>query len=400
MDTSLKRLRKFSFAGAFWLSFDRHLKMRQSAQAFQPPFSKSQKARITAKLIKWFQQHRRDLPWRQDRDPYRIWVSEVMLQQTTVGQVIPYFLRFLETFPNLATLAKANEETVLRHWEGLGYYRRARDLHATARLLELSHGGTFPRDPNALGELPGMGRYTRNAVLSQAFNMRLPIVETNSQRVLCRLFGQPGNPADSVTKKWLWNAADQLLPHNAVGDFNQALMELGALVCTPAKPRCSGCPLSNDCVAFGKGLQDAIPPAPRPPRIESVQEVAGVLVKGQRILLLKRPPTGRWANMWEFPHGPFDNTSCERALETLLRERCGLKGEILQEIMLLKHSVTRFRISVTCFLVKWLSGRFRSDYYQSAKWLLPRELQAYPVSVPQRRLAKMLLSKTRQPNLF
>jgi A/G-specific adenine glycosylase len=366
----------------------------------QSSFSKPEKARITAKLIKWFRQHRRDLPWRQDRDPYKIWVSEVMLQQTTVGQVIPYFLRFFQSFPTLAALAKAEEQKVLRHWEGLGYYRRARDLHATARLVELTHGGIFPRDPQALSQLPGMGRYTCNAVLSQAFDMRLPIVETNSQRVLCRLFGQPGNPADSVIKKWLWSAADQLLPHRGVGDFNQALMELGALVCTPAKPRCTGCPLSKECVAFRKGLQGAIPAAPRPPRIETVQEVAGVLFKGRRILLVQRPSTGRWANMWEFPRGPFDNKSCEVALATLLKERCGLKGRILQEIMILKHSVTRFRISVTCFEVKWLSGRFRSDYYQSAKWLLPRELQAYPVSVPQRRLAKMLLSKTRQPNLF
>jgi A/G-specific adenine glycosylase len=374
--------------------------MGHNGKEFQSPFSRATTARINAKLIKWFRRHGRDLPWRHDRDPYKIWVSEVMLQQTTVGQVIPYFLRFLESFPNLASLAEADEQTVLRHWEGLGYYRRARDLHATARALALSHGGSFPRDPQALRQLPGMGRYTSHAVLSQAFGLRLPIVEANSQRVLCRLFGQPGHPADSITKNWLWRAAEHLLPRRHVGDFNQALMELGALVCTPAKPCCGECPLANECVAFCKGLQNTIPPAPRPPRIETVQEVAGVVFKGSRILLVQRPSTGRWANMWEFPHEIFDSKPCEQVLATLLRERCGLKGKIVEEIMLLKHAVTRFRISVTCFEVKWLSGRFRSDYYQAGKWLSPKELHHYPVSVPHRRLAKMLLSNSRQPNLF
>ncbi len=163
--------------------------MDQIERGSFPAISKSEARRVARKLVAWFHRNRRDLPWRHDRDPYRIWVSEVMLQQTTVNQVVPYFHRFMLAFPGLNALAQADEQEVLRVWEGLGYYRRARDLHAAAEIVALKHGGIVPSDPEQLGELPGMGRYTRNAILSQAFDLRFPIVEANSQRVLCRLFG-------------------------------------------------------------------------------------------------------------------------------------------------------------------------------------------------------------------
>src|SRR5262245_4865752 len=215
---------------------------------------------IRRRLLSWFKRNQRDLPWRHDRDPYRIWVSEVMLQQTTVATVSARFERFLQAFPTLAALAAADEQAVLREWEGLGYYRRARNLHAAARLMVQRHGGQLPDDPQIWAELPGVGRYILGAVLSQAFDRRLPIVEANSQRVLCRLFGRNSDPLEPRTKKWLWNTAEQLLPVRRSGDFNQALMELGALVCTPLHPRCEQCPISAQCVAFRTGRQHAIPP--------------------------------------------------------------------------------------------------------------------------------------------
>src|SRR5437764_8877912 len=174
------------------------------------------------RLLGWFDRHRRDLPWRRDRDPYRVWVSEVMLQQTQVATVVPYFERFLRAFPTLPDLAAADEQDVLRLWEGLGYYRRARDLHRAARRLVADHGGLVPDDPAALAGLPGLGRYTRNAVLSQAFDRRLPILEANSQRVLSRLFARGEDPRGGPARRWLWQAAEELLPARQAGAFNQA----------------------------------------------------------------------------------------------------------------------------------------------------------------------------------
>jgi A/G-specific adenine glycosylase len=199
-------------------------------------------------LLRWFDRHRRDLPWRATRDPYRIWVSEVMLQQTTVAAVVPYFLRFLDKFPTLVELARADEQDVLRLWAGLGYYRRARNLHQAAKALVENHGGHLPDDPAVWQLLPGVGRYMLGAIMSQAFDHRLPIVEANSQRVLCRLFGKRGDVSREPVKSWLWRTAAAILPRKRVGDFNQAMMELGALVCTARVARCGECPVRTVCV--------------------------------------------------------------------------------------------------------------------------------------------------------
>ena len=228
-----------------------------------------------------------------------------MLQQTQVATVIPYFERFLSAFPTLADLAAAEEQDVLRLWEGLGYYRRARDLHQAARAIVARHNGRFPEDPTAVRGLPGLGRYTCNAVLSQAFDSRLPILEANSQRVLSRLFGRAEDPRQGPARRWLWQAAEEILPARDVGAFNQALMELGALVCTPAAPRCSSCPLAGRCVARQLGQQETIPARTAPPQVSRVEETAVVVRRGPTVLLVQRPQGGRWAGLWEFPHGPL-----------------------------------------------------------------------------------------------
>src|SRR4051794_9346095 len=259
---------------------------------------------LRRRLLAWFDKHRRDLPWRQDRDPYRIWVSEVMLQQTTVAAVVPYFERFLAAFPTLADLAAADEQDVLKLWEGLGYYRRARHLHQAARRLTAEHGDALPDDPAVWRELPGVGRYILGAVLSQAFDRRLPIVEANSLRVLCRLFGYAGDPRGGEGQRWLWETAAKVLPAKRAGDFNQALMELGALVCTPAAPRCGDCPLAGECEARKRGLQEVIPRKADRPDVTEVRGGARGVRRGSRVLLVQRPADARrWANMWELPHG-------------------------------------------------------------------------------------------------
>jgi A/G-specific adenine glycosylase len=355
---------------------------------------------VRRRLLAWFARHRRDLPWRRDRDPYRIWVSEIMLQQTQVATVVPYFERFIQAFPTLADLAAADEQTVLRLWEGLGYYRRARDLHRTARRLVAEHGGRFPNDPAAAAALPGLGRYTTGAVLSQAFDRRLPILEANSQRVLCRFLGERGEPGRGPVRRRLWQAAEALLPARRVGEFNQALMELGALVCSPGAPACPRCPLAGHCQARRLGVQDEIPVRQVQPQAVSVQEAGIVVWRGPDVLLVQRPADGRWAGLWEFPHGTLeDGESHEDAARRLLRQLTGLRADLGSEVLTLRHGITHYRITIVCFEAWHRGGTFRSPFYQGARWVPPARLRDFPVSAPQRRLAEAL-GRARQRTLF
>jgi A/G-specific adenine glycosylase len=339
------------------------------------------------RLLRWFSLHARSLPWRANRDPYRIWVSEVMLQQTQVATVIPYFERFLNAFPTLTDLAAADEQDVLRLWEGLGYYRRARHLHQSARKLVQDHAGALPDDPEIWRQLPGVGKYILGAVLSQAFGRQLPIVEANTKRLLCRLFGRHGDPKSSEVTRWLWQAAQSILPKKQVGDFNQALMELGSQICTPTNPRCAQCPLKSDCTAYREGLQEKIPTKLAIPPTEEVRETAVVIRRGSRVLLVRRPSTGRWANMWEFPHSAWeDDETDERVAQRILKD-VGIEAEVARELKTIKHPVTRFRITMVCWEAIYRSGRFRSSFYEESRWLKPADLHSYPVSSPQRKLA-------------
>jgi A/G-specific adenine glycosylase len=350
-------------------------------------------------LLPWFDAHQRDLPWRRDRDPYRIWVSEIMLQQTQVATVVGYFDRFLIAFPTLADLARADEQEVLRLWAGLGYYRRARDLHRSAR--RLAEFGGLPDDPDILADLPGFGRYTLNAVLSQAYDRRLPILEANSQRVLSRLFARADDPRGGAARRWLWEAAEALLPERRVGAFNQALMELGALVCTPTNPDCDNCPLKRCCSAHRQGRQQEIPTRAAAPAITAVHEAAVVIRRGERVLLVQRPSTGRWANMWEFPHGerhPEEDTA--DAAVRLAAELTGLQVDLGPELMTLTHAITRYRVMLACFEAESRRGDFRSDFYPKGEWLTPEELGERPVSSPQRRLIAALTQPNRQRRMF
>ncbi|MHB1425811.1 MAG: A/G-specific adenine glycosylase [Gemmataceae bacterium] len=356
---------------------------------------------LARRLFAWFARHQRDLPWRRDRVPYRIWVSEVMLQQTQVAAVIPYFEQFLRAFPTVQALANAEEHEVLRLWEGLGYYRRARDLHRAAREIVARHNGQFPDDPVLAASLPGLGRYTCNAVLSQAFDRRLPILEANSQRVLSRLFGLVEDPRRGAARRWLWQAAEKILPNREVGAFNQALMELGALVCTPSAPNCPRCPLASRCLARKLGQQESIPPRTTPPEILRVQEAAVVVRRGAEVLLVQRPLEGQWAGLWEFPHGPLlDGEPHDAAATRLPHQLTGLQVKLGPELLTIRHGITRYRITMTCFEAELAGGAFQSSFYVAGRWLSLAALATYPVSSPQRRLARFLLSPSRQRRLF
>jgi A/G-specific adenine glycosylase len=350
------------------------------------------------KLLHWFDRHQRNLPWRKSRDPYRIWVSEVMLQQTQVATVVRYFEPFIRAFPSIKALAAAPEQAVLREWEGMGYYRRARHLHQAARQLCRDYGGRLTDDPEMFVGLPGVGRYILGAVLSQAFDRRLPIVEANSRRVLHRLFARKRRLAAKRTgarsygDTWLWKVAEDVLPTRRVGDFNQALMELGALVCTPNEPRCDSCPLSESCETKRLGLQATIPGRRLTPEEIRIQEVAVVIRRGSRVLLVQRPPDSRWANMWEFPHDQVRHgEKLNSAASRIARNVVGLRVKLGRELQTLKHAVTKHRITLSCFEGRYLGGTFRSNFYRQKRWLTPAQIHDFPVSAPQRRLAMSLL---------
>src|SRR5262249_24496015 len=271
----------------------------------------------------------------------RVWLREVTLQHTPVAAVAPRFEQFLVAFPTVHALAAADEQSVLKVWEGMGYYGRARNLHRAARTLVANHGGLLPDEPAIWAELPGVGRYILGAVLSQAFDRPLPIVEANTKRVLCRLFGQTGDPSSAPVQGWLWETAANILPRKRVGELNQALMELGAMVCTRDKPDCPRCPLTDECVANRNGLQETIPVRPARPAVEQVREVCVVAWHGGRVLLARRPAAGRWADMWEFPRAVVTRRETYDAAARRLVESFNLAAEPGGELMTIRYGVTR-----------------------------------------------------------
>jgi A/G-specific adenine glycosylase len=300
------------------------------------------------KLLAWYGRHRRDLPWRRTRDPYRIWISEVMLQQTQVATVVPYYRRFLHRFPDLESLAGAREDEVLAAWSGLGYYRRARHLHATARALRREHGGRFPRDVRQLRRLPGIGRYTAGALASIAFDRKEAAIDGNAERVLRRFLAlkEPGMGSARILEE----TARGMMLAASPSEINQALMELGALVCTPAAPACLRCPLRGSCRAREGGLQEEIPVAKKRRLIEKHRAAVAVVRKGEAFLMLRRDGGELLRGMWEFP-GDFLATGedAERGLDRIGRERLGraiVPGRMLAR---LEQTLTYRKVDVRAY---------------------------------------------------
>ncbi|MCC6123799.1 MAG: A/G-specific adenine glycosylase [Pirellulales bacterium] len=345
------------------------------------------------RLGSWFDLHAKDLPWRKRKDAYSVWISEIMLQQTQVATVCGYFERFLRAFPTVDNLAQAEEEQVLRLWEGLGYYRRARQLHKAAKFLVAEHGGEFPREIDAVRRLPGIGRYTAGAILSIAYDIPQPILEANTLRVYSRLLGYEGDPHSSAGQKLLWSMAEAVIPKTRSGRVNQALMELGREVCKARNALCDNCPVAPLCKALEKGLQNRIPRPKAKPKIEEVCEAAVVVRRRSRVLLVKRGDGGRWAGLWDFPRFPLNAEHPAARRKELIdgvRRLTGVTiapGELLQT---LQHSVTRFRITLECYAAEYVSedGRKTSS---EIKWLRPAELEKYPLNTTGRKIASIIL---------
>jgi len=345
------------------------------------------------RLIAWYRKHAREMPWRASRDPYRVWLSEIMLQQTQVATVIPYFERFLAAMPSIAHLAAAAEEEVLRLWEGLGYYRRARQLHAAAKQIVAEHGGEFPRDFAAVRALPGIGRYTAGAIVSIAFDDPQPILEANTVRLFARLLGYRGDVSKPAGQARLWEFAAALLPpRGSPGELNQALMELGSGICTPREPNCLLCPAREHCPTAASGAWREVP-APKAPKQYEDRLEAAVIVRRRGKVLLRRCGEGeRWAGLWDFPRFTVVGESDEDAATELaaeVRRLTGLKVSPGEQLAKLKHGVTRFRITLLCLEAKLLdaTGELNAD---SLRWVTPEELASMPLSTTGRKLAKLV----------
>lgn len=345
----------------------------------------------------WYERHRRELPWRGTKDPYRIWVSEIMLQQTTTKTVEGYFERFMTRFPTIADLAAANLEQVNRLWEGLGYYRRAAQLHKAALVVVERFGGVFPTRYEDVLALPGVGRYTAGAILSIAFDRRLPILEANTIRLHARLLALKADPTQGEANTALWKFAETILPKKDVGHFNQALMDIGSRVCTPRLPDCPNCPILSFCRTAALGLQGEIPYPKAKPIKEDRVEVAAIIRKNGKILMIQYPPGVRWAGLWDFPRCDVPEASLENAAEHFagnrkLAERLarmtGRSIELGTVLDSVKHAVTRFRITLffceahdrgpTC-------GDLQSSY--TRRWVFPEGLSSLPLNSTARRFA-------------
>ncbi len=351
-------------------------------------FSAHQKQRLQRRLLAWYADHARDLPWRKSRNPYRVWVSEVMLQQTQVATVCDYFQRFITAFPDVQALAVADERQVLRLWEGLGYYRRARQLQAAAKCVVAEHAGQFPQDVLALQTLPGIGRYTAGAIASIAFDQRAPILEANTIRLLSRLIAYRDDPLKAAGQRVLWQTAADILPHQDVARFNQSLMELGSLVCTPAEPKCETCPIKGLCRTYRAGLQHNIPRPKAKQQYTDVREAAFLIRRRGRTLMRKCGAGERWDGLWDVPRFALDAEGPLCAKDELIekvRLQTGITCAPGLLVKTLKHGITRYRITLNCYEAKYLSGRI-----QNAKWIANAELESLPLSTTGRMITALL----------
>ncbi len=342
---------------------------------------------FSRRLLGWYRGHRRALPWRATRDPYRIWVSEVMLQQTTVQAVIPYYKRWLRLFPDVRTLARASRQKVLRAWQGLGYYDRARNLHDAARTLVRKFAGRLPDDLGRLRSLPGLGPYTAAAVASIAFDRPCPVLDANVRRVVMRLENIPA-PVGPRTDRIILEFLAARLPRRRAGDFNQAVMELGALVCKPRNPLCLLCPLRASCRAAKAGRQELIPPA-RKTTTRRVEAVVAIIHKDGRLLVQKRPAGGLLADLWEFPGGKRKRgESLEQALRREVREELRVEVVSARPLTSVKHAYTQFLVHLHAFDVT--TDREPVLVPGSRRWVTLRRLRTYPLPSGSVRLVDFL----------
>lgn len=346
------------------------------------------------RLLRHYRRHRRDLPWRRTRDPYAIWVSEIMLQQTQVATVEPYYQRFLSLFPTVRALAAARLDDVLKAWEGLGYYSRARNLHKAAAYVAETLGGQLPREAADLQTLAGIGRYTAGAIASIAFNQPAPILDGNVIRVLCRLGAIGANPKTAATNDMLWSWAARLVPARSPGDFNQAMMELGATLCTPVNPLCSRCPVVACCKAYATGRQHELPRKATAKPLPHHHAAVAVILRRGTVLIDQRRHKGLLGGLWEFPGGKIQrNETAEQALAREVREEVGIAVQADQPLATVKHTYSHFRVTLHAYLCRHLAGRAKALGCDNIKWVKLGDLRRYAYPRATLKIIEALMSR-------
>ena len=340
---------------------------------------------FSSRIIAWQQQHgRHTLPWQTSRNPYPIWVSEVMLQQTQVATVIPYFLRFMERFPDLLSLANASEDRVLEVWSGLGYYSRGRNLHKAAQRMVGHFGGAFPQAVTCLETLPGVGRSTASAIAALAFGNTHAILDGNVKRVLTRHAGIDGWPGDKVIENKLWTLAESLLPLTRIEAYTQGMMDLGASLCTRTRPTCAICPVANDCVALNQARVSELPMQKPKKTLPEKQVQMLILVDGDQILLEKRPSKGIWGGLWSFPEIEPSTDS-----QRYCHKQLGFSVKMRTSLPILRHSFTHFRLDISPQVIR-ISPRPAADLESPQRWFALSAALAAAVPSPVRRLLQQL----------
>jgi A/G-specific adenine glycosylase len=342
---------------------------------------------MRARLLRWYRRHRRPLPWRRVSDAYTVWVAETMLQQTRSETVRAYYHRFLRRFPTLASLARAPESAVLAQWSGLGYYARARNLRRAAQQVLALHGGRLPADAAQLRELPGIGRYTAGAVASIAFGVRAAALDGNVARVLCRHFEIPGSPSSPAVARRLWEVADALVQRRSPGEWNQALMELGATVCRAKAPRCSRCPLRSTCAAHRSGRVDLFPAPGRRPVVRRARRACVVLERGTRTLVARREEGKLLHGLWEFPSREVPDARLPHAVACELAATIGAPRGGLRLAGKIEHTIMNRRIETQVFIAR--VGEGFMIRLRGGRWLRWSELAALPLSAASLRITEL-----------
>lgn len=346
---------------------------------------------FTERLLAWYDRHGRDLPWRDRPDPYAIWVSEIMLQQTRVEAVRPYYDRWMARFPTVRELAAATQQEVLAVWEGLGYYSRARNLHESAQIIVNEQGGSLPVDTDALRRLPGIGPYTAGAIASIAFDRDEAAVDGNVRRVLSRVFDVVEPVRTPEGERRFWALAGEHLPSGQAGAYNQALMDLGATICTPRAPACERCPLEDLCIARRLGIQESRPVRRDRPESPHHNEAAAAIRRDGQVLIARRPPEGLLGGLWEFPGAKLE--SGEDPVAGLLRgleQSLGVEVEVQGALGVYRHAYTHFRVTRHVFCCTLVNGELRAHEARELRWVPAGGLEAFPMGKLDRQIARAL----------